>query len=68
MYTVASPDSNPRGGGQLPYPNKCNSILMSGTMGEALTPNPNKWNCTLTSGTKNIYSYPYVDVDERSHR
>ena len=31
MYTVASPDPNPRGGGQLPNPNECNSTLMSGT-------------------------------------
>ena len=27
MYTVASPGPNLRGGGQLPYPNKCNSTL-----------------------------------------
>ena len=28
MYNVASPDSNPnpRGGGELPNPNECNSI------------------------------------------
>ena len=31
MYTVASPDPNPRGGGQLPNPNECNSTLTSGT-------------------------------------
>ena len=33
MYTVASPDpdANPRGGGQLPDPNECNSTLTSGT-------------------------------------
>ena len=31
MYTVASPDPNPRGGGQLPNPNECNSTLKSGT-------------------------------------
>ena len=50
MYTVASldPDPNPRGGGQLPSPNECNS--------------------TLTSGTKNIYPYPYIDVNDRGHR
>ena len=48
MYTVASPDPNPRGGGQLPNPNECNS--------------------TPTSGTKNIYSYPYIDVNYRGHR
>ena len=29
MYTVASPDPNPRGGGQLPNPNECNSTLTS---------------------------------------
>ena len=31
MYIVASPDPNPRGGGQLPNPNECNSTLTSGT-------------------------------------
>ena len=31
MYTVASPDPNPRGGSQLPNPNECNSTLTSGT-------------------------------------
>ena len=31
MYTLASPDPNPRGGGQLPNPNECNSTLSSGT-------------------------------------
>ena len=29
MYTVASPDPNPRGGGQLPNPNEWNSTLTS---------------------------------------
>ena len=48
MYTVASPDHNPREGGQLPNPNQCNS--------------------TLTSGTKNIYPYPYINVNDRGHR
>ena len=45
MYNVYSPgpDSNPRGGDQLP--------LTSGTRGEALTPNPNERNSTLTNGT-----------------
>ena len=33
MYTVASPDPNPRRGGQLPNPNECNSTLTSGTKG-----------------------------------
>ena len=51
MYIVASPDVNPRGGGQLPYPNECNSTLTSATRGETLTPNPNECNSTLTSGT-----------------
>ena len=31
MYTVASPDPNPRRGGQLPNPNECNSTITSGT-------------------------------------
>ena len=31
MHTVASSDPNPRGGGQLPNPNECNSTLNSGT-------------------------------------
>ena len=33
MCTVAGPDHNLRGGGQLPYPNECNSMLMSATRG-----------------------------------
>ena len=33
MYTVASLDPNPRGGGQLPNPNECNSTLTSVTGG-----------------------------------
>ena len=33
MFTVASPDPNPRGGGQLPNPNKWNSTVTSGTSG-----------------------------------
>ena len=41
MYTVASPDPNPRGGSQLPNPNKCNFTLTSGTRGKSLTPNLN---------------------------
>ena len=31
MFSVAGPDPNPRGGGQLPNPNECNSTLASGT-------------------------------------
>ena len=43
MYTVTSPDPGPRGGGELPNPNKCNSTLTSGSRGE--TPDPlNEWN------------------------
>ena len=38
MYTVASPDPNPRGGGQLPNPNECNSTL-TGVTGGFLYPN-----------------------------
>ena len=58
MHTIASPGldpinprGGPRGGDQLPNPNKCNFTLTSGTRGEALTPNPNECNSTLTSGT-----------------
>ena len=63
MYTVArpGPDPNPRGGGQLPNPNECNK-------GRDVNPNPYECNSTQTSGTKNIYPYPYIDVDERGHR
>ena len=45
MYTVASPDPNPKGGGQLPNPKS--AILRP----RALTPNTNECNSTLTSGT-----------------
>ena len=44
MYTVASPDPNTRGGGQLPNPNECDSTLTSARREEMLTPNPNEWN------------------------
>ena len=30
--------------------------------------NPNECNSTLTSGTKNVYPYPYTDVNEQGHR
>ena len=40
MFIVASPDPNPRGGGQLSNPNECNSTLTNATRGETLTPNP----------------------------
>ena len=33
MCAVAGPDHNPRGGGQLPNPNECNSTLTSATRG-----------------------------------
>ena len=49
MYIVAGPDPNPRGGGQLPNPNECNSMLTSATRGEMLTPDPNEFHFTLTS-------------------
>ena len=51
MYTVASPDPSPRDGGQLPNPNKCNSILTSGTRGVILT---------LTSGTSGSATPTYI--------
>ena len=48
MYIVDSLDTNPRGGGQLPDPNECNSTLTSTTREET---HPNECNSTLTSGT-----------------
>ena len=36
MCTVASPDPNPNGRGQLPNPNECNSTLTNATRGETL--------------------------------
>ena len=33
LCTVAGPDYGPRGGGQLPNPNECNSTLTSATRG-----------------------------------
>ena len=38
MYTTASPDANPRGGGRLPNPNEYTSTLTSATREETLTP------------------------------
>ena len=43
-------------------------MLTSAMRGETLTPNPNEYNSTLTSGMKNIYPYPYIDVNDRGHR
>ena len=42
MYTVASPDPNPRGGGELPNPNECNSTLTTNERVEPriFTPTP----------------------------
>ena len=37
MYTVANPDPNPRGEGQLPNPNECYSTLTSETRDINLT-------------------------------
>ena len=68
MYTVASPDPNPTGRGQLSNPNECNSMLTSAKRGETLTPNPNECKSTLTSGTRGIPLPLYVDVDARGHR
>ena len=72
MYTVASPDPNPRGEGQLPIPNDCNSTLTSGTRGEtrarrSLLTLPSAI-LTLTSGTSGgvaptyIYIYMYIYI------
>ena len=51
MYTAASPDPNPRGGGQLPNPVRVQFYANECNEGETLTPNPNECNSTLTSGT-----------------
>ena len=40
---------------------------MSETRREILTPDPNECNSTLTNGTKNIYPYPYIDVNDWGH-
>ena len=53
-YTIYTPLIHTiynREGGQLPNPNKCNSILTNAMRGETLTPNPIECNYTLTSGT-----------------
>ena len=56
MYTVASPDPNPRGGVNYLtlrvqfYAHECNK-------GETLTPNPMECNSTLTSGTSAAPTY-----------
>ena len=47
MYTVASPDPNPRGGGQLPNPNECNSTLTSVTRGTYPYPDTYIYKCSL---------------------
>ena len=60
--TVASPGPNPRDGDQLPNPNKCNSRLMSGTRGEALTPDPNEYNSTPKSGTSGGIAPTYIYI------
>ena len=60
ISTVAGPDPNPMIGDQLPHPNECNSMLMSGTRGETQTPNPNKYDSMLTSAISGyIYLYQY---------
>ena len=65
MYTVASPDPNPRGGGQLPNPNERNSTLTSATRGETLTRNPNERNSTLTRGTSEGAAPTYIYIKTR---
>ena len=60
MYTVASPDpdTNPRGGGQLPNPNECNSTLTSGTRGIY----PHRYILMLMSGvTAYVFSARIAD-------
>ena len=60
MYTVASPDPDPKGEGQLPDPNECNSTLTRATREEMLTPNPNECNSTLTRELGVFTPTPYT--------
>ena len=55
-----------RGGGQLPNPNECHSMLTSATRGDMLTLNPNECNSTLTSVTGGIFSNPYILIKKSS--
>ena len=58
------PDPRPaRRGVQLPYPNKRNSMLTSGTMGETLS--PNECHSTRPSVIRGIYPHPYNYVYAR---
>ena len=49
MYTVASPDPDPtpKGGGQLPNPNECNSTLTSVTRGTYPYPDTYIYKCLV---------------------
>ena len=71
------PDPRPaRRGVQLPYPNKCNSMLTSGTRGETLS--PNECHSTPPSVIRGIYPPPLqvclctnslgIEYDFRQHR
>ena len=58
--TVSDHDPDPRParrGVQLPYPNKCNSMLTSGTRGETLS--PNECHSMPPSVIRGIYLHPY---------
>ena len=63
MYTVVSPDPNPRGGGQLLYPKR--ATLTSATRVETLTPNLNERNSSLmratSGGAAPTYIYIYIN-------
>ena len=64
--TVPDHDSDPRParqGVQLPYPNKCNSMLTSGTRGEMLS--PNEGHSMPPSVIRGIYPHPYKYVYAR---
>ena len=65
ILTDTVPDHDPgprpaRRGVQLPYPNKCNSMLTSGTRGETL--NPNECHSAPPSVIGGIYPHPYKYV------
>ena len=61
--TVPNHDPDPKPawrGDQLPYSNKCNSMLTSGTRGETLS--PNECHSTPPSVIRGIYPHPYKYV------
>ena len=65
MYIVASIDSNPRGGGQLPDPNECNSTLTSATREETIISNSSECNSTL-DGLVYVFNSPFINFSNEN--